>query len=79
MKTVLLVDSVVNTGKSVVEFVQHVRITCGNNVRIIIVAGVVQAKVVEKDGMLAPLVTRDGILDVVALRVSENKFTGRGG
>ncbi|KAK1752606.1 uracil phosphoribosyltransferase-domain-containing protein [Echria macrotheca] len=79
IKTVLLVDSVINTGKSVVEFVQHMRVICGDGVRIIIVAGVVQAEAVAEGGMLAPLIQGDGMLDVVALRLSQNKFTGRGG
>ncbi|KAK5660036.1 hypothetical protein OQA88_13504 [Cercophora sp. LCS_1] len=66
MKTVLLVDSVVNTGKSAMEFVDHVS---REGVRVIIVAGVVQASAV---GVLAGT-------EIVALRVSENRFVGRGG
>ena len=74
--TVILVDSVVNTGKTIVEFVQHVR-KLHATIRIVVVAGVVQAECVNKDGFkkaLAPY----GKIDLVALRLSETKFTGSG-
>ena len=79
VKTVLLVDSVVNSGKSVVEFVDHIRGASGRGVRIIVVAGVVQAGAVREEAVFGAMVKVDGMLDVVALRMSENKFTGRGG
>ena len=79
MKTILLVDSVVNSGKSVVEFVHHIRGTGGESVRIVVVAGVVQAGAVREEAVLGAMVKADEMLDVVALRMSENKFTGRGG
>ena len=74
--TVILVDSVVNTGKTIVEFVQHVR-KLHATIRIVVVAGVVQAQCVTEDGFkqaLAPY----GKLHLVALRLSETKFTGSG-
>ena len=74
--TVILVDSVVNTGKTIVEFVQHVR-KLHATIRIVVVAGVVQDQCVTKDGFkqaLAPY----GKVHLVALRLSETKFTGSG-
>jgi uracil phosphoribosyltransferase len=41
--TVLLVDSVVNSGKSIVEFVEHIR-KLHATIRIVVVAGVVQTQ-----------------------------------
>jgi len=76
-RTVILVDSVVNTGKSVVEFVDHIRLL-EPSVRMIIVSGVVQDKVLVQ-GRCADLLSRDQNLSLVALRVSKNKYTGRGG
>ncbi|KAK0653165.1 uracil phosphoribosyltransferase-domain-containing protein [Cercophora newfieldiana] len=78
--TMLLVDSVVNSGKTVVEFVDRVRRVAGKTaVRIVVVAGVVQAGAVEEGAMLGSVLKGDGMLELVALRMSENKFTGRGG
>ena len=73
---VLLVDSVVNSGKTVVEFVQRVR-SLHAAVRIVVVAGVVQAQSVS-EGRLAELLACDENLSLVTLRLSDNKFTGRG-
>ena len=72
--TVILVDSVVNTGKTIVEFVQHVR-KLHATIRIVVVAGVVQAQCVTEDGFkqaLAPY----GKVHLVAHRLSETKFSG---
>ncbi|KAK3373065.1 uracil phosphoribosyltransferase-domain-containing protein [Lasiosphaeria ovina] len=77
--TVMLVDSVVNTGKSVLEFVRHIRITLGTNIPIVMVAGVVQSQSVGQEGTLGRALERDTGLTVVALRLSENKFSGVGG
>lgn len=73
--TVLLVDSVVNSGKSVVEFVQHIR-NIRPTIRIVVVTGVVQAQSIS-GGKLNTL-ARDAELSLVALRLSDNKFTGSG-
>ncbi len=75
-RTVLLVDSVVNSGKTVVDFVQHVR-SLYASVRIVVVAGVVQAQSVSSGG-LAQALDQDANLHLVALRLSDNKFTGKG-
>lgn len=74
--TVVLVDSVVNNGQTVVQFVQHVR-KLHSTIRIVVVAGVVQAKSVSDGGLIHGL-AHNTKLSLVALRMSENKFTGRG-
>ena len=74
--TVILVDSVVNTGKSIAEFVNHIR-KLHATIRIVIVAGVVQAQCVT-GGYLNPEISRQPKLHVVALRLSDTKFTGSG-
>ena len=74
--TVLLVDSVINRGGTVVDFWRHIR-RLQANIRVVLVAGVVQAQAVFK-GQLADALAQDARLSLVALRFSENKFTGRG-
>ncbi len=76
-RTVLLVDSVVNSGKSLVEFVQRVR-GLDHAVDIVFVAGVVQSGAFAEDGYIARHVGQDRKFTLVALRVSENKYTGLG-
>lgn len=73
--TIVLVDSVVNSGKSIAEFIRHVR-NFHATIRIVVVAGVVQSQAVS-GGNLGRLVCC-GKLAVVALRLSENKYTGHG-
>lgn len=74
VKTVVLVDSVVNSGKSMADFVEAVRdLDC--KIRIVVVAGVVQAAVI-KHGVLKDAARKEET-HVVALRVSENSFVGR--
>ncbi|KAK6527375.1 hypothetical protein TWF281_010555 [Arthrobotrys megalospora] len=75
-RTIVLVDSVVNTGKTVVEFVHHIR-KLHHSIRIIVVAGVVQSQSIN-EGSLAQLLARHANLSIVALRLSDNKFTGKG-
>ncbi|KAH8430781.1 uncharacterized protein LDX57_008444 [Aspergillus melleus] len=75
--TVVLVDSVINSGKTIVEFVQHIRLL-KPFIRIVVVAGVVQAQAIAGNSAIAAL-SVGGKLKVVALRLSENKFTGKGG
>jgi uracil phosphoribosyltransferase/phosphoserine phosphatase len=74
---VLLVDSVINSGKSVVEFIQHIRSLGFATIRIIVVAGTVQAKSLS-EGPFSQTLEQDVNLSLVALRVSDNKFTGSG-
>lgn len=64
-----------NSGKSVVDFVQHVH-SRHCSLHIVVVTGVVQAQAIS-GGRLAA-VGRNRDLTLVALRVSENQYTGRG-
>ncbi len=75
-RNVLLVDSVVNSGKSVTEFIKHVR-SLDSTVRIIVIAGVVQAKSLS-EGVFCQALEHDMNLSLVALRLSNNHFTGKG-
>ncbi|KAG7057492.1 uracil phosphoribosyltransferase [Colletotrichum scovillei] len=75
VNTLLLVDSVVNSGKSIKGFVDRVR-RLKLEIRIVIVAGVVQAKAISD--VLEPLACK-GDLSLVTLRLSDNKFPGIGG
>jgi len=74
--TVVLVDSVVNSGKTVVQFVQHVR-DLHATIRIVVVAGVVQAQSISENSHVRAL-ARHAKFSLIALRLSNNKFTGRG-
>ncbi|CBX98538.1 hypothetical protein IAQ61_007831 [Plenodomus lingam] len=74
---VILVDSVVNTGKSVIECIGAIR-SHRPEIRIVIVAGVVQAQCLHRDSIMYKALSADRRVDIVALRVSETKFTGSG-
>ncbi|KAI0163865.1 uracil phosphoribosyltransferase-domain-containing protein [Xylariaceae sp. FL1272] len=74
--TAILVDSVVNSGKTVVQFVHHIRKT-RPDIRIVVVAGVTQKQCVS-EGSLAHMFADDGNLKLITLRLSDNKFTGKG-
>jgi phosphoserine phosphatase/uracil phosphoribosyltransferase/adenylate kinase len=63
-----LVDSVVNSGKTVNDFVKHIR-KLHAIIHIVVVAGVVQAEC---------SLIQDANLTLIALRHSNNKFTGKG-
>jgi uracil phosphoribosyltransferase len=78
LHNVLLVDSVINSGKSVVDFIHHIR-SLDATIRIVVVAGTVQAKSLsDSEGPFSQALERDTKLSLVALRISENKFTGSG-
>jgi uracil phosphoribosyltransferase/phosphoserine phosphatase/adenylylsulfate kinase-like enzyme len=76
--TVVLVDSVVNSGKSMVDFVQRIR-SLDPTIPIVAVAGVVQKQSLSAESVLGRALETDRALSLVALRLSENKFQGRGG
>jgi uracil phosphoribosyltransferase/phosphoserine phosphatase len=76
--TVVLVDSVVNSGKSMVEFVQRIR-SLDPTIAIVAVAGVVQVESLSPDSTFGQALETDRALSLVALRLSENRFQGRGG
>jgi uracil phosphoribosyltransferase/phosphoserine phosphatase len=76
MATIILVDSVVNTGKSILQFVQHVR-NLNATICIVVVVGVIHTQTVSTSRIGRELGRFDG-LSFVALRLSDNKFTARG-
>lgn len=73
--TVVLVDSVINTGKSIWEFVDRVR-HLNATIKIVVIAGVVQEKALAK--LNSKLVSHDNFL-LVALRKSATRFVGSKG
>jgi uracil phosphoribosyltransferase len=80
--TIILVGSVINSGKSILAFMMPLRKELPA-VRVIVIAGVVQAKAIEADAekeemTLAELMRSDPNLTIVALRKSDNKLTGKG-
>ena len=75
--TVILVDSVINTGKTIMEFVQHVRVLHAT-IRIVIVAGVVQAQCISGKNFKQTLARWPNV-HLITLRISDTKFTGSGG
>lgn len=72
----ILVDSVVNTGKSIVEFVEYVR-QLHATIRIIIIAGVVQVECLHDQGLRYRFAKYSNI-HFIALRHSDTKFVGSG-
>ncbi|KAI0467603.1 uracil phosphoribosyltransferase-domain-containing protein [Xylaria cf. heliscus] len=75
-KIIILVDSVVNSGNTVVQFVNHIRIL-HPTIRIIIVASVLHQQCI-REGGLASMLADDTEIKVIALRLSDNRFTGKG-
>lgn len=76
MVNVILVDSVINTGDTILDFVRHIR-TLHASIRIVVVAGVVQASLLKRSRAAQQLVSFEQ-LSFVALRISENSYTGKG-
>lgn len=74
---VILVDAVVNSGKTAMEFVETIR-TIDANIHIVFVAGVVQAECVSPDSAIYKSLTDVGNISLIALRISDTKFTGSG-
>jgi len=74
--SIILVDSVINSGKSILQFVKHIR-NLHATIHIVIVAGVVQSQSVCGRSPIR-MFAHDAKLTIVALRFSENKFTGKG-
>jgi uracil phosphoribosyltransferase len=75
ISTVVLVDAVVHTGKSIVDFVHHVK-HMKPSLRVVIVAGTVRKAAISESGSLAKPLEGYRSLSLVALRLSDNKFTG---
>lgn len=76
-RTVVLVDSVINSGNTAVQFVRKVR-NLHPTIRIVIIAGVIQAQSVSRGGLLTRELANHAMVNLVALRLSQNKFTGSG-
>ncbi|KAM3520368.1 hypothetical protein MY4038_009448 [Beauveria bassiana] len=74
-KNLILVDSVVNSGKSIMDFLRHVTRLKQDLSNIIVVAGVVQEEAVA-DGRALRAMMEQHRVRLVTLRVSSNKFTG---
>jgi predicted phosphoribosyltransferase len=73
---IILVDSVINNGTTMRAFLKHVR-QINATVNIVVVAGVIQEEVLRSNVLTEGLDHTLG-LNVVALHVSMNKYTGRG-
>ena len=78
-ETIVLVESMVNSGQSIMEYLKPLRKLCPR-IKMVVVAGVVQAKAVENvgEGSFGQTLRKDADLTLVALRKSENKYTGKG-
>ncbi|KFY21496.1 hypothetical protein V493_07359 [Pseudogymnoascus sp. VKM F-4281 (FW-2241)] len=74
--SIILVDSVINSGKSILEFISRVR-ELHATIRIVVVANVVQDKFISRQS--AENLASYGNISLVALRLSKNQFTGSGG
>ncbi|KAM3509391.1 hypothetical protein MY10362_000630 [Beauveria mimosiformis] len=75
-KNLVLVDSVVNSGQSVMDFLRHVAARLKQPLNnIVVVAGVVQKEAIA-DGHALRAMMEQHRVNMVALRVSSNKFTG---
>lgn len=75
-KNIIMVYSVVNSGKSIKAFIEKMGSSLPSR-RLVVVAGAVQQESVKLGSVLAEMLTERDI-ELVALRLSENKYTGRG-
>ncbi|KAI9887289.1 MAG: hypothetical protein M1823_000883 [Watsoniomyces obsoletus] len=76
-ETVLLVDSVINSGQTIVEFFRAVR-NLHPTIRVVVVAGVLQAQSITEGSLINEALGKHDSMSLVGLRVSETKFTGSG-
>jgi uracil phosphoribosyltransferase len=78
--TIILVDSVINDGNTIVKFVKAIRRQHAT-IRIVVVSGVTQRNAVKEECLIAQKLTREEAigLKIVTLRISDNKFKGVGG
>ncbi|KAL8999175.1 MAG: hypothetical protein Q9169_001954 [Polycauliona sp. 2 TL-2023] len=76
--TLILVDSVINTGKSIVDFIRYIRKYIHATIHIVVVAGVIQDKCVTGDdgGTLVQQLASFARVHIVALRLSTTSFVG---
>ncbi|KAE8322298.1 uracil phosphoribosyltransferase-domain-containing protein [Aspergillus sergii] len=73
---VILVDSVVNSGGTILDFVRHIR-DLNKEVPVVVIAEVMQAECVSGGRLTAALAKYDH-LQFITLRISENKYKGTG-
>lgn len=73
---IILVDAVINSGQTAVGFIKRIR-ALHATVRIFLLVGLVQDQSISK-GQLAQALAADSQTTLLALRLSENKFTGKG-
>lgn len=71
-RTVVLVDSVINSGETILDFVQHVR-EANATIQIVIIAGVVQSQFLDN-----ALFKEQTAISLIAIRISDNKYKGQG-
>lgn len=57
--TVVLVDSVINTGKTIMDFVKHIK-SLDQEIRIVVITGVAQSESLELGGTLRRTLARYG-------------------
>ncbi|BAE56293.1 hypothetical protein AFCA_000926 [Aspergillus flavus] len=73
---VILVDSVVNSGGTILDFMRHIR-DLNKEVSVVVITGVMQARCVSGGRLTAALAKYDN-LQFITLRISENKYKGTG-
>ncbi|KAL8800023.1 MAG: hypothetical protein Q9182_005464 [Xanthomendoza sp. 2 TL-2023] len=75
--TLILVDSVINTGKTIVDFVKHVR-KLHATIRIVVISGVIQAQCVSgsNGGSLVQNIASYACIHIIGLRLSQTSFVG---
>ncbi|CAI6342424.1 unnamed protein product [Periconia digitata] len=76
-RRIILVDSVINSGATIASFLKVIRDDDDWDGEVIVVAGVVQVNALKQSEM-ANLMRRYKGVSLVALRVSERKYTGQG-
>ena len=75
--TVILVDSVVNSGNTLCDFVRRIRQIHGA-IRIVAVAGVVHSGAIERETNLGSALAQFPNFSLIGLRTSENQYRGQG-
>ncbi|KAM6508823.1 hypothetical protein FSOLCH5_011826 [Fusarium solani] len=72
--TVILVDSSINSGQTMIRFIRHIR-SCNPRTRIVVMTGAVQAKAIERTGALRSAMQHSHS-SLVALTVLEDEPAG---
>ena len=73
-QTVVLIDSMINEGRSMIEFFDHIR-GLNAEIQIVVVSGVTQDQAIKK-GKLAQTLASDSNFILISLRVSGDKYKG---